>query len=222
MPTNSLLTRRRLVGGLVAIVAAGSGLLARFTGAAHAAGESVPVSELMAEGPLPDVSLGAKDAPVTIVEYASMTCPHCARFAAETFPALKAKYMDTGKVRYILREFPLDALATAGFMLMRCAGPDKREAMTDLLFSQQKNWAFAKKPLEDLANVVKQAGFTQAAFESCLKDQKLYTTINSARDSAADKFHVDATPTFFVNGKRLSGEVSLDELSRTIDPMLPK
>jgi protein-disulfide isomerase len=222
MPTHFLLTRRRLVGGLVAIVAAGSGVLARIAGVAQAAGESVPVGELMAEGPLPDVALGANDAPVTIVEYASMTCPHCARFDAETFPALKAKYIDTGKARYILREFPLDALATAGFMLMRCAGPDKREAMTDLLFSQQKNWAFTKKPLEDLANVVKQAGFTQTAFEACLKDQKLYTTINSARDSASDKFHVDATPTFFINGKRLSGEVSLDELSRTIDPMLPK
>jgi protein-disulfide isomerase len=221
MLIHSFLLRRQFLQGFAALSAT-PGLLTGLGGPAQAEGESVPATALMAEAPLPDVIQGAPNAPVTIIEYASMTCPHCARFAAETFPALKAKYIDTGKARYMLREFPLDALATAAFMLMRCAGPDKREAMTNLLFTQQKTWAYADKPVEALANVVKQAGFSQAAFESCLKDQKLLSSINAARDQAANKFHVDATPTFFINGKRLSGEVSIKQLSDVIDPMLPK
>jgi protein-disulfide isomerase len=222
MRTDFFLLRRQFLLGLAALSATCTGLLTGLAGPAQVEGESVSMTALMAEGPLPDVIQGAANAPVTIVEYASMTCPHCARFAAETFPALKAKYIDTGKAKYILREFPLDALATAGFMLMRCAGPEKRDAMTNLLFTQQKTWAYSDKPVEALANVVKQAGFTQAAFETCLKDQKLLNSVNAARDQAAEKFHVDATPTFFINGKRLGGEVSIKQLSDAIDPMLPK
>ena len=109
----------------------------------------------MAGEALPDVALGASTAPVTIVEYASMTCAHCAAFYATTFPEIKSKYIDTGKVRFILREFPLDPLAAAGFMLARCAGDDKRNAIVDLLFAQQKNWAFTDKPLEALAALLK-------------------------------------------------------------------
>ena len=96
----------------------------------------------MAGEALPDIALGSSDAPVTIIEYASMTCPHCAAFYANTFPDLKSKYIDTGKVRFIFREFPLDPLAAAAFMLARCAGDDKRNAIVDLLFAQQKNWAY--------------------------------------------------------------------------------
>jgi protein-disulfide isomerase len=221
MRSHSFLLRRQFLHQL-AVLSALPQLLTGLAGPAQAEGESASTTALMAEGPLPDVILGASNAPVTIIEYASMTCPHCARFALETFPALKAKYIDTGKARYILREFPLDALATAGFMLMRCAGPDKREAMTNLLFAQQKTWAYSDKPVEALASVVKQAGFTQAAFESCLKDQKLLNAINAARDQAGEKFHVDSTPTFFINGKRLSGEVSIKQLSDVIEPLLPK
>ena len=113
----------------------------------------------MAEGALPDVVEGQANAPVTVVEYASMTCSHCAAFATKVYPTLKSKYIDTGKAKLILREFPLDPLATAGFMLARCSG-DKREAMIELLFAQQKNWAFVDKPLDGLLNVVKQTGMT--------------------------------------------------------------
>ena len=117
----------------------------------------VDVEQLMAEGALPDVVEGQANAPVTVVEYASMTCSHCAAFATKVYPTLKSKYIDTGKAKLILREFPLDPLATAGFMLARCSG-DKREAMIELLFAQQKNWAFVDKPLDGLLNVVKQTG----------------------------------------------------------------
>ena len=185
---------------------------------AEAAG--VPVLELMAAEALPDIALGSSDAPVTIVEYASMTCSHCAAFYATTFPELKSKYIDTGKVRFILREFPLDPLAAAGFMVARCAGDDKRNAIVELLFAQQKNWVFTDKPVEALANLVKQTGMSQTSFEACLKNQDLYNKIAKVHDQGAEKFGVNATPTFFINGKKQNGEMNPDALAKLIDPML--
>jgi protein-disulfide isomerase len=181
----------------------------------------VDVEQLMAEGALPDVVEGQANAPVTVVEYASMTCSHCAAFATKVYPTLQSKYIDTGKAKLILREFPLDPLATAGFMLARCSG-DKREAMIELLFAQQKNWAFVDRPLDGLLNVVKQTGMTQETFERCLKDQALYDKINMVRDRGAEKFGVNATPTFFINGKRVSGEMTVEQLDKEIAPLLPK
>jgi|SRR6516165_2677379 protein-disulfide isomerase len=202
-------------------IAASTGLIIAAMGSpVLAQGVSVPVDQLMAEGALPDIFLGKEDAPVTIIEYASMTCTHCAAFHATTYPVLKSKYIDTGKVRFALREFPLDPLATAGFMLARCAGPDKRSAMIDLLFAQQKNWAFTEKPIEALANLVKQAGFSQESFEACLKDQDLYAKVNKVRDHAAEKFGVNATPTFFINGKKQNGEINPQELDKILEPLL--
>jgi protein-disulfide isomerase len=125
-------------------------------------------------------------------------------------------------VRFVLREFPLDPLATAGFMLARCAGADKRNAIIDLLFAQQKNWAFVDKPVEALAATVKQAGISQADFETCLKDQKLYDQVNAERDDASKKFGINATPTFFINGKKISGEMSVDDLDKALQPLLAK
>jgi protein-disulfide isomerase len=185
-----------------------------------AQGASPSLDQLLAGEAMPDVVLGKSDAPITIIEYASMTCSHCAAFHVTTYPELKRKYIDTGKVRFILREFPLDPLATAGFMLARCAGEDKRTALVDLLFGQQKNWAFTEKPVESLANLVKQAGVTQEAFEACLKDQDLYDKINKVRDHAAEKFGVNATPTFFINGKKQSGELTPEALDKLIEPLL--
>lgn len=209
-----VLPRRRAVLALAAL--AGFALAVP----ASAADQTVPVAQLMAEPPLPDIWMGAKDAPVTMIEYASMTCTHCAAFHAETWPTLKSKYIDTGKVRFVLREFPLDPLATAGFMLGRCAGPDKRNAITDLLFDQQKNWAFVDKPVEALENTVKQAGITHDAFESCLKDQALYNKVNAERDAAGKDFHVDATPTFYINGVKHSGELTVQELDKILEPLV--
>ena len=137
---------------------------------ALAQGAGVASDVLMAGEALPDVALGAKEAPVTIVEYASMTCAHCAGFYATTFPELKSKYINPGKVRFILREFPLDPLAAAAFMLARCAGDDKRNAVVDLLFAQQKTWALTDKPLEFLAALLKQTGMSQKTFDACLEN----------------------------------------------------
>src|SRR5262245_56733306 len=173
----------------------------------------------MQPGPLGDMSIGDEKAPVTIVEYASMTCPHCAHFHETTFPELKKRFIDTGKVRFIFREFPLDPLAAAGFMLARCAGDDKYYPMIETLFSQQKTWA-VQKPLPPLLAIAKQAGFTQQSFDQCLANQKLLDDIEKSRERASSKFGVNSTPTFFINGEKVAGALSIDELEKKIQPLL--
>lgn len=186
------------------------------------AAETQPVSteELMKPGPLPEQSQGKADAPVTLIEYASMTCSHCANFDTKVYPTLKSKYIDTGKVRYIMREFPLDPLAAAGFMLARCSGDDKYFAMVDVLFKMQAQWAFTNDPLQGLLAIAKQAGFSEQKFNECLANQKLLDDIDAVRQRAVDKFGVNSTPTFFVNGQPHRGEMTLDELDKALAPYL--
>lgn len=211
-------TRRAalLAGAATLAVACSSG-----AALAQEPSKTVDVAELMAPVPngLPDVVQGKADAPVTIVEYASMTCTHCAAFHAETYPSLQSKYIDTGKVKFILREFPLDPLAAAAFMVARCTD-DKRTAMVDLLFAQQKNWAFVPKPVDALEGIVKQAGMSGEAFKKCLDDRSLYQKVLDVRQRAADKFGINSTPTFFINGSRTTGELSPDALAKIVDPLL--
>ncbi len=182
--------------------------------------QGVSAQELATPGPLGDVVQGPADAKVTIIEYASLTCSHCAAFHAETYPALKQRYIDTGQVRYILREFPLDPLATAGFMLARCDGDAKYYPIVDLLFSQQKTWAYSDKPVDTLQQLMRQAGFSQEKFEQCLRDQKVYDAVNAVRNRAAKEFNVTSTPTFFINGQRHSGNMSIAEIEKVIKPLL--
>jgi protein-disulfide isomerase len=212
------LPRRPPHGGIAAALFLGLALSAGATAAA--AQTTFPVDQLMAPGPLPDIAQGSADAPVTIIEYGSLTCSHCAEFQHTTWPALKAKYVDAGKVRYIVREYPRDPLDTAAFMSARCAGPDKRNAIVDLLWAQQKNWAFGDTPVESLAAALKQAGVSQADFEACLKNQDLLTKMNQARVRANEAFKVESTPTFFVNGQLLSGEQPIEEFDKAIQPLL--
>ncbi|TRC97539.1 DsbA family protein [Mesorhizobium sp. WSM4303] len=179
----------------------------------------VNMAELLKPGALPDKQLGKDDAKVTIVEYASMTCPHCAHFAATTFPELKTKYIDTGKARYILREFPFDPSAEAGFMLARCS-KDNYFPMVDVLFKQQANWVGVNNTKDALLQISKLAGFTQESFEACLTDQKLLDDVRSVQKRGADEFKVDSTPTFFINGKTYKGAMSIEEISAIIDPLL--
>ena len=177
-------------------------------------------ADLAAAGPLGEMALGPADAKVTIIEYASLTCSHCARFHKETFPELKKRYIDTGKVRFILREFPLDPLATAGFMLARCDGEAKYYPITDLLFEQQRTWAFTDKPLDALQATMRQAGFSKEKFEACLKDQKVYDGVNATRKRGEEKFKVDSTPTFFINGQKHAGALSIDDIEKIVKPIL--
>jgi protein-disulfide isomerase len=204
-----------LIGGIVAVTGeAGLGLLR------PAQAETIPMVKLMAPGPLPDQVMGKDDAPVTIVEYASMTCPHCAHFAKTTYPELKKRYIDTGKVKYIFREFPLDQLAVAGSLLARCAGGgDKYYAMIELLFDQQDKWV-VRQPLPRLMDLAKQAGFTQASFDACLKDQDMFNKIVQTREQASKDFKVESTPTLFINGEKVSGAISIEELEKKIEPLL--
>jgi protein-disulfide isomerase len=170
------------------------------------------VAVLMAAGPLPDIIIGAADAPNTIVEYASMTCPHCAQFQTVVFPDLKKKYIDTGKVRYMLREFPLDNLAAAAFMLARCSGNDRYYPMVDAMFSTQESWAApGTDAKEKLLQIARQAGISKDEFDKCLADKDLFGKIVKTREIANEKFQVDSTPTFFVNGKRLKGDHQLKD-----------
>lgn len=209
------LSRRLLLAG----AAASAGLA--YAPAAFALDGKVDVKELMAPDALPDSWVGKADAPITIVEYASMTCSHCAAFHNDTYPLLKKNYLDTGKARFTLREFPLDALAAAAFMLARSAG-DKREALVDLLFAQQKNWAFVDKPLDALENTVKQAGIGSEEFKKVLQDNALYQNVLKVRQRGADKFGVDSTPTFFINGERKKGEIAPGDLDKTLAPFIDK
>jgi protein-disulfide isomerase len=188
------------------------------TAAVVAPDVTAPVDQLMSIGPLPDIVQGSPTAPVTIIEYASMTCTHCAAFHETTWPELKSKYIDTGRAKFILREFPLDPLAAAAFMLARCAGPDKRNLLIDQLFAQQKTWAFVDKPIEPLLAQVKTVGFSQVDFEKCLRDKDLYEQVNQSRERAAEAFNIDSTPTFFVNGRKLTGELSIVDFDHAIEP----
>jgi protein-disulfide isomerase len=152
-----------------------------------------------------------------------MTCGHCATFHNKVFPGLKEKYIDTGKVRFIFREFPLDNLAAAASMLARCSGGgDKSYAMAGALFAKQEAWAFVRgNPVPELFKMARQAGFTQESFDKCLTDQKLLDDITAARERAAKTFGVNSTPTFFINGKRLTDRSdTIDSFSKAIDPLL--
>ncbi|PSH61316.1 MULTISPECIES: DsbA family protein [Phyllobacterium] len=180
----------------------------------------VDEAKLMAAGSLKDMILGKPEAPVTIVEYASMTCPHCAHFATTTLPVIKEKYIDTGKAKLILREFPFDPRAAAAFMLARCAPEERYYPLVEVLFKQQEQWAGAANAEEPLLQISKLAGFTQESFKACLTNQKLLDDVNAVRERGASEFGVNATPTFFINGTKYSGALSVDEMSAVIDGLL--
>ena len=171
---------------------------------------------------LPDMAIGPANATVTITEYASMTCPNCANFNETVFPKIKSEFIDSGKVRYVFREFPLDIKAAAGAMLARCIAKDdapKYFAVVDLLFRQQNEWVM-KNTTETLTRIGKQAGLSQQQVEDCLKDQALLDKIAADQKYANEVLKVNSTPTFFINGEMLKGETSFDEFSKRINSLL--
>ncbi len=181
---------------------------------------SVDMDAVLEPGPMEEKYLGDADAPVKIVEYMSMTCPHCAAFHNNTFKPIIEKYADSGKIQFIVREFPFDPRATAAIMLARCAPDDKFFPMVEVLMQQQQNWARAQDARTALLNIAKLAGFTQETFEACLTNQQLVDDVNTVKNKAVQEFGVTSTPTFLINGNRYSGNMSVDQMSALIDSML--
>jgi protein-disulfide isomerase len=181
---------------------------------AHA--QSVDLSDLAAAPAIGEKFLGKADAPVTVIEYASATCPHCARFHEGTFKQLKTEYIDTGKVKFVFREFPFDDLALAAFMLARCAPEDKYFPMIDVLFEQQAVWS-RNNPKGELFKIAKLAGFTEETFEACLKNEEIYKGIVAIREKAGTSYGVDSTPTFFINGQKMQGNQDFDAFKKMIE-----
>jgi len=172
---------------------------------------------LTAASPLGDRSLGKADAPVVMIEYASATCPHCAEFHAKLLPQIKTEYIDTGKVRFIFREFPLDQLALGAFMLARCVPEDKYFATLDLMFRRQRTWARANDPADELFKITQMAGMDKAGFEACVKREDLAKAIVETSKKAAKDFTIKGTPAIFVNGQFVDAHEDMTAVKAALD-----
>ena len=200
----------RLLGGLMAVLGVWTVVWSLL----------VP-GESAAAGPQEQV-LGNPDAPVTIIEYASLTCPHCAQFHKEVLPELKERYIAPGKVRLIYRDFPLDQTALAAAALAHCAGPERYFSMLDVLFETQGNWARADDPIAALKRLGKLGGLTDEKMNACLADQQLTDGILRARLDGQNQYQIGSTPTFIIDGKAYPGSRDVDEFSALIDPLLDR
>ncbi len=156
---------------------------------------------------------------VTVIEYASLTCPHCAHFQEQEYPKLKAAYIDTNKIKYIYRDFPLDGLATGAALLARCAPNGRGITMIDLMYKNQLEWLRAEQPVVPLKNYAKLSGMDDADIDSCLKNVAVLKEIQSVQEKASTLYQVDGTPTFFVNDVRVQG-ADFEALKAAIDKVL--
>ena len=207
----------------IVLAAAASALSLCGVAAANAAeGDMIPVDQLMTPaGGYVDHVQGSDTAPVTVIEYASPTCPHCATFSNEVLPAFVETYVDTGKVRLITRPFVRNVLDAAVFMLAEAAGPDNFHNVLSTYFRTQTTWASSQAPRDAILEIAKQLGFTQETFDAALTNQDLFTGMEAVRDQALNDFGLSGTPTFYVNGKTLSGDKTLEQLAAEIDPLVP-
>jgi protein-disulfide isomerase len=182
---------------------------------------TVDMAAVLKPGTLAELSIGDA-AGLPMIEYGSLTCPHCAAFSREVLPELKKDYIDTGKVRYIFREFSRNPLDVAAFVLARCVGDDKALAAIELLFSTQDKWAFVDKPLEPLIAAMRPTGLTHDQAMACLKDQSKVDAIAAVGKRASDEIKMNGTPTFVIDGKVYGGELSMDQLRAILDPLVKK
>lgn len=210
---------RRHAAGLLTATASTAG----FGASAFGQAKELTAEQVQKPGDLPDVAVGDEKAPVVIVEYASMTCPHCQQFHTTIYPQIKTKYIDAGKVRMIFREFPLDNVAAAASMLARCAGPDKTVTIISKLFETQEQWAFVRGSAVPPLRKATEGLISQEDFDKCLKDEALLNKIIASRERASKELGVNATPSFFINGKKFDGRSDqFAAFEQAIDPLLPK
>src|SRR5262249_9959579 len=189
---------------------------------------TTPSHQLVAEAPpalqisQDDRVLGNPDAPITIVEYASLGCPHCAHFTNDVLPEIKKAWIDTGKAKLVLRDFPLDEPSLRAAMIARCASPDRFYAFADTFFASQDKWMGTKDYREALARIAKLGGMGRDEFESCLKNTALENRIVEQRLIAAQQLDVNATPTFFINGSKFSGAPTAEEFNKVLSNLVAK
>ncbi len=167
-----------------------------------------------------EYAMGPADAKVVLVEYASLTCPHCAQFHTSVMPGIKEEFVDTGKIRYVYRDFPLDRLALGAAMVARCAGRDSFFGFIDTFYAAQGQWSRASNPISALGNLAKLGGMSKSKFEACLKDIEIQNGILKQRLEASNEFKVQTTPTVFVNGERYGGGMTLDQMRTLLNRKL--
>lgn len=190
-------------------------------GTQSSGGIAIPEDVPALPGGMTEMVMGDPDAPVTMVEFASMTCSHCRAFHMNKLPELKKKYIDTGKLRYILRDFPLDGLALRASMAARCAGPDQYFAYVDRIFQRQGQWRRAEDPIQGLAKIFKLGGMSQSEFDACLKNKELGQNIVQASQTASKALSIKATPSFWLAGQTFSGNQPMDKFVSIIENALP-
>ena len=207
---------------LILAAAASALSLCGVAAASAAEGDMIDVAKLMAPaGGVADHVQGSETAPVTVIEYASPTCPHCAAFSNNVLPAFTEAYVDTGKVKLIVRPFVRNVLDAAVFMLAEAAGPTNYHNVLSTYFKTQATWAASQTPRDAILEIAKQLGFTQETFDAALTNQELFTGMEALREQALDEFGLAGTPTFYVNGKTLTGDKTLEQLAAEIDPLVP-
>lgn len=180
---------------------------------------TVDMAELLQSGKVKDRFEGEENAPITIVEYASLTCVHCAHFYNDVLPQIRKKYIKTGKVKLIFREYAFDPRATAGFMLARCAPEDRYFPLIEVLFQKQQEWAWVQDAVTPLKKISLMAGFTDESFKACLKNQIILDEVNASFERGKE-LGVTATPTFFINGNKYEGAMTVESFFSVIDSFL--
>jgi protein-disulfide isomerase len=173
------------------------------------------MAEVMQPGPLPEMSWGKPDAPVTLIQYASMTCQHCRKFHADVYPELKRQFIDTGKVRYILREFPIGKSSGTATIALRCASPEKYMALYAKYMEQQGNWVSQEVRTDQILKVAAQVGITGEQFDACLKNQDMITKLNQIKDRGR-QLGIIGTPNFFVNTRLVKGTLGLEDIRAAV------
>lgn len=222
MERNVANRRNILIGSGAAIVAAAAGTGVSFVfGASAALAQQFDAAQLLQpKGGVPDHPLGNKDSKVTVIEYLSPTCPHCKAFADQVYPQLKAEYIDTNKIQFIPRPFVRNVLDAVVFMLAEAAGEAKYHDVVDTYFKTQDQWVTSQKPADAMFAIAQQLGFTKETYDAALTNQALFSGLETMRDQASKEFQLQGTPTFYINGKMLTGEASLEALKAEIDPLL--